>query len=287
MYTDNTSEKVGSNMFVTERQHNGKRKMVISSQALIKDFKNNYSEVERKKFDYLLSKFEIMNRHMLELQELEESKQLQNQQSQEQVSNNSNNISKDNYPIMRKLVKEFEEAKFILDNFMNVYENNTKRKSSKTINALQGGSTDEEQSKKLLEKMLADAKHIHHILNMEIKTIKENEAEFGYPKVTLVKLSKYELAGIITTLANYLNTKTTLYPMVSADTVINGPINIAGIAYEALKKGVIDVIIDRGYEQVLFSKLKINPIWETDLENFFKRWQASANEMTEKLISAI
>lgn len=127
-------------------------------------------------------------------------------------------------------------------------------------------------------------KEILKVQSAEIEELKDNKAEFGVPKITLPKLSKYEFAGILTALSNYITTRNSLYPLVDADTIIRGPVNPCAIAYQAIKKGKIDVIIDRGYEHVLLSKMKINPIWEKDLESFFQRWFKGAINITDQLI---
>ena len=84
-------------------------------------------------------------------------------------------------------------------------------------------------------------------------------------------MSKFEFAGAITKLAQYLDTLSSLDQYVDA-VEINGFINNSELAYKLLMNHVFDIIIDReGYEQVSFSELKINPAWCTSLENYFKR----------------
>jgi hypothetical protein len=125
---------------------------------------------------------------------------------------------------------------------------------------------------------------IYETQREEIEELRDGKSEFGVPKITLPKLSKYEYAGILTAFSNYLTTKDSLYPIVESDTIVRGLVNPCAIAFEAIRKGKIDVVIDRGYERVLLSKVKINPIWEKDLENFFNRWYESAKDITSTLI---
>lgn len=160
------------------------------------------------------------------------------------------------------------------------------------VKTLTGGAI-KKDSKQATEKKYNDmsieeaVELIHKLQQDEIDNMRDGKQEFGVPKVSLPKLSKYEFAGIITSIANYLTTRSTLYPLVSEDCVVKGLINPSAVAYEAIKKGRIDVIIDRGYERVLLSKMKINPIWEKDLENFFKRWFEAAYKTSEYMHEAM
>lgn len=93
--------------------------------------------------------------------------------------------------------------------------------------------------------------------------------EVYYPKMTRETLSIYEYVGVITKLAKYLNSLTSLDKYLS-DIEVNQIINPSELAFNLLNDGKFDAVIDRGYELVTFSKLKIKKQWKDTISNYFK-----------------
>jgi hypothetical protein len=93
--------------------------------------------------------------------------------------------------------------------------------------------------------------------------------------ISSIKMSKYEFCSAITTCANYINTLDSLSDYISEEleeAYGYDFINPCEIAYILLMTGKLDIILNRqGYDYVLFSKLKINPIWKNNLEAYFER----------------
>ena len=91
------------------------------------------------------------------------------------------------------------------------------------------------------------------------------------PVKTRKNMSKFEFAGVITKLANYLSTLDSLDKYVE-EVSIPEFINNSELAYKLLLNGTFNAVIDRlGYEQVTFSELKINPLWIKTLDNYYER----------------
>lgn len=91
------------------------------------------------------------------------------------------------------------------------------------------------------------------------------------PVKTRKNMSKYEFAATITKLANYLDTLDSLEQYVD-EANINEFVNNSELAYHLLMEGKFDAIINRlSYEEVNFSQLKINPLWISLLDNYYKR----------------
>lgn len=93
--------------------------------------------------------------------------------------------------------------------------------------------------------------------------------EVYYPKMTRETLSIYEYVGVITKLAKYLNSLTSLDKYLS-DIEVNQVINPSELAFNLLNDGKFDAVIDRGYELVTFSVLKIKKQWKDTISNYFK-----------------
>lgn len=93
--------------------------------------------------------------------------------------------------------------------------------------------------------------------------------EVYYPKMTRETLSIYEYVGVITKLAKYLNTLTNLDKYLP-DIEVNQIINPSELAFNLLNDGKFDAIIDRGYELVTFSVLKVKKQWKDTISNYFK-----------------
>ena len=115
--------------------------------------------------------------------------------------------------------------------------------------------------------------------SIQLKENNKNENSIGneqsatmevyYPKITRETLSIYEYVGVITKLAKYLNSLTSLDKYLS-DIEVNQVINPAELAFNLLNDGKFDAVIDRGYELVTFSVLKIKKQWKDTISNYFK-----------------
>lgn len=107
--------------------------------------------------------------------------------------------------------------------------------------------------------------------------------EVYYPKITRETLSIYEYVGVITKLAKYLNSLTNLDKYLS-DIEVNQVINPSELAFNLLNDGKFDAVIDRGYELVTFSVLKIKKQWKDTISNYFKnQHDAIEKEILEPL----
>ena len=95
------------------------------------------------------------------------------------------------------------------------------------------------------------------------------DVEIYYPKMTRETLSIYEYVGVITKLAKYLNSLTNLDKYLP-DIEVNQIINPSELAFNLLNDGKFDAIIDRGYERVTFSVLKVKKQWKDTISNYFK-----------------
>ena len=102
-----------------------------------------------------------------------------------------------------------------------------------------------------------------------VKNNQESNVEVYYPKITRETLSIYEYVGVITKLAKYLNSLTDLNKYL-LDVEVNQVINPAELAFNLLNDGKFDAIIDRGYELVTFSVLKVKKQWKDTISNYFK-----------------
>ena len=103
------------------------------------------------------------------------------------------------------------------------------------------------------------------------------------PNITRETLSLYEYVSVITKLAKYLNTLTNLDKYVD-DVEVNQIINPAELAFNLLNDNKFDAIIDRGYEKVTFSKLKIKQQWKDTISNYFEsQHDAIENEILKPL----
>lgn len=100
-------------------------------------------------------------------------------------------------------------------------------------------------------------------------SLQSANVEVHYPKMTRETLSIYEYVGVITKLAKYLNSLTNLDKYLP-DIEVNQIINPAELAFNLLNDGKFDAVIDRGYELVTFSVLKIKKQWKDTISNYFK-----------------
>lgn len=100
-------------------------------------------------------------------------------------------------------------------------------------------------------------------------SLQSANVEVYYPKMTRETLSIYEYVGVITKLAKYLNSLTNLDKYLP-DIEVNQIINPAELAFNLLNDGKFDAVIDRGYELVTFSVLKVKKQWKDTISNYFK-----------------
>lgn len=100
-------------------------------------------------------------------------------------------------------------------------------------------------------------------------SLQSANVEVYYPKMTRETLSIYEYVGVITKLAKYLNSLTNLDKYLP-DIEVNQIINPSELAFNLLNDGKFDAVIDRGYELVTFSVLKIKKQWKDTISNYFK-----------------
>ncbi|GHU24869.1 hypothetical protein FACS189472_17940 [Alphaproteobacteria bacterium] len=95
-----------------------------------------------------------------------------------------------------------------------------------------------------------------NVYEVEFNTSAENEIEVYHPKITRPTISKYEYVRVITALAKYLFSLSDLSSFVK-DKTINTVINQTELAYQLLKDGKFDAVIDRGCEKVTLSVLEV------------------------------
>lgn len=121
--------------------------------------------------------------------------------------------------------------------------------------------------------------------NLDENEANEFEVEEGVemkvyePKLTRDIMSKYEFVGALTTLAIYLKNKKSLEQYTDVSDIFRIT-NTAELAFRILQNKKMDITIKRnhGSELVSFSKLRYNPQWVDDLEEYFTKWNASVNE---------
>lgn len=106
------------------------------------------------------------------------------------------------------------------------------------------------------------------------------------PKITSKFISIYEYAKLLCDLSTYLYNKKSLSKYINTLEVKN-MIDTNKLAYELLKNHTFDAVIDRGYEKVTFSKLKINPIYNHMIENFLKEQNENINKSFLSLINLL
>lgn len=97
------------------------------------------------------------------------------------------------------------------------------------------------------------------------------------PVITSKYISIYEYAKLLTELSELLYNSTSIGKYIN-EIEIKAPIDTNKLAYKLLSNGVFDATIDRGYEKVSFSKLKINPLYNKMIEDFLSETEKSMNE---------
>ena len=127
-------------------------------------------------------------------------------------------------------------------------------------------------------KSMPDEKSMEYIEIVSPDSIKITEVKKLKPHISRVNMSKYEFAGVITKLALYLNTLSSIDDYIE-EVQVNGFINNSQLAYKLLMNHKFDAILDRlGYEFVSFSELRINPLWCSLLEHYYARSNKSLEE---------
>lgn len=120
--------------------------------------------------------------------------------------------------------------------------------------------------------------HAHGDRNRTEKDITPNLTVEKYePKITRPTMSIFEYAETHTKLAEYLASLKSIKNFVD-DVEIHGNVNPTELAFHLLKEGKWDATLDRGYELVSYSKLKINPQWEQMIENYFNAQHKTQKE---------
>lgn len=104
-----------------------------------------------------------------------------------------------------------------------------------------------------------------------------------YPKITSSYISIYEYARILSDLSQILYSKPSLSKYLGT-VEVNTMIDTNRLAYELLKNNVFDAVIDRGYETVTFSCLKINPIYNSMIEDFLNEQDQNTNTAFSQLL---
>ncbi len=94
-----------------------------------------------------------------------------------------------------------------------------------------------------------------------------SEIQTYEPIKTSKYISIYEYAKILTDLALYLHESKSVSKYID-ELEVNTIIDPSRLAFKLLNEGVFDAVIDRGYEKVSFSKLKINPDYVKRVERF-------------------
>lgn len=113
-------------------------------------------------------------------------------------------------------------------------------------------------------------------------TVNESaKIEIHHPKITRPTISVYEYVGAITKLAKFLYSINDLERYISEVEVVQ-VINPAELAFKLLDEGKFDAILDRGYERVSFSTLKVRPQWRDMIINYFA--QQNKNLHDEMLV---
>jgi len=106
-------------------------------------------------------------------------------------------------------------------------------------------------------------------IELKDKTSNETIAEVFKPVKTRRMLSLFEYTRIITELAKYLYSLSSIDKYVR-DIEIHNVINPAELAFELLDQGKFDAVLDRGSEKVTYSTLMVNDIWRQTIRKYFK-----------------
>ena len=115
----------------------------------------------------------------------------------------------------------------------------------------------------------------------------ETDEEMGDDKVKTViektkplyrrpMCSKYEYARILTVLAKAIFNSNNLKDFIDEDEVTS-MVDYIDLAYKLIKSGKWDAQLNNGYDVANLSELKINPIWEKQIEIYLKEHHESMN----------
>lgn len=132
-------------------------------------------------------------------------------------------------------------------------------------------------------KILYGGQYDENIENNIKITEKSPEMKVYYPKMTRNTLSVFEYAGVITKLAKYLAGLPSLEKFTD-EVEMNQLINPAEMAFKLLDEGKVDAILNRGYELVTFSTLKVKKQWKNMIINYFKGHHESITNEVLKLM---
>ena len=109
------------------------------------------------------------------------------------------------------------------------------------------------------------------------------EVEVYEPRITRETLSIYEYVAVITKLAKYLFSLMDIDKYID-EVELNQVVNPSELAFNLLNDGKFDAVIDRGYEKVTFSKLKVREQWKETIRNYFNyRHQVMEEEVLKPL----
>lgn len=113
-----------------------------------------------------------------------------------------------------------------------------------------------------------------------------SEIEEYAPVKTSKYISIYEYAKLLTDLSLYLYETKSVSRYIE-DLEVENIIEPNKLAYELLKNGTFDAVIDRGYEKVTFSKLKVNPIYDNLIVKFLAEQESNINRNFLELLNLI
>ncbi len=114
--------------------------------------------------------------------------------------------------------------------------------------------------------------------NIEIVEVKD-EVEKYYPKITRETLSIYEYAGVLTKLSRYLDSLNDIGKYID-EIEVNQIISPAELAFNLINDGKFDAILDRRYEKVTFSVMKVKQEWKDRLRRYYDtQHEAVRNEI--------
>ncbi len=110
----------------------------------------------------------------------------------------------------------------------------------------------------------------------------KNAMETYDPVITRSTISIYEYTRVLTDLSVYLYESPDLNKYID-EIEVDNIIDTNKLAYKLLKEGVFDAILDRGYEKVTFSRLKIDPRYDTLIEAYLEQQDRNRTEGFLKL----
>lgn len=113
-----------------------------------------------------------------------------------------------------------------------------------------------------------------------------NEIEEYEPIKTSKYISIYEYAKLLTDLSLYLYESKSISKYID-ELEIHNIIDPNKLAYTLLKNGTFDALIDRGYEKVTFSKLKINPKYDKLIVKFLNEQEGNINRNFLELLNIV